>query len=213
MNEGSLHAALKDLLSEPGDEFEVELDGFVIDIQRGELLIEIQTTDFGAMGRKLDQVMTRFEVLIVHPIAVETYLNRKGAKTRRSPKRSDIYGLFDELVSFPTLLDHPNLSIEIMLVSVDKYQHHDPAMRRNRGGWRTHDRRLREIHSRHRFETIDDLGALIPAGLPPVFTTRDLALAAPTSRDRAQKMAYCLRQNGLFEVVDRTRSGYQYRVR
>jgi hypothetical protein len=164
------------------------------------------------MGRKLDQVLGRYRVLIVHPIAVETHLNREGAKTRRSPKRNDIYGLFDELVSFPTLLDHPHLAIEVVLVSIDKHQHHDPAMRRKRGGWRTHDRRLRHVQSRHRFDTIDDLRALIPAELPPVFTTSDLASAAVTRRDRAQKMAYCLRQIGLFEVVDRTRSGFRYRL-
>ncbi|MCP3992118.1 MAG: hypothetical protein GY724_23810 [Actinomycetia bacterium] len=164
------------------------------------------------MGRKLDRVLAQFRVLIVHPIAVETYLNREGAKPRRSPKRSDIYGLFDELVSFPTLLDHPNLSIEIILISVDKHQRHDPSLRRNRGGWRTHDRRLRQIHSHHRFDTVGDLAPLIPDGLPPVFTTADLASTVPTSRDRAQKMAYCLRQIGLFEVVDRTRSGYRYRL-
>ncbi len=188
------------------------LDGFVIDIRRGDQLIEIQTTSFASMGRKLDRVLAAHPVLIVHPIAVETYLHKPGAKTRKSPKRSDVYGLFDELVSMPTLLDHPNLEIEVVLVVVDKHQEADPSLRRNRGGWRTTDRRLREIRDEVRLQTVDDLVRFIPEGLPEVFTTADLARLAPTSRDRAQKMAYCLRDTGHFELIDRTRSGYRYQL-
>ena len=188
------------------------LDGFVIDIRRGDLLIEIQTGSFAAMGRKLDRVLSQYRVLIVHPIAVETYLHKPGAKPRRSPKRGDLYSIFDELVSMPTLLDHPNLAIEVFLVSVDSHQRADPSMRRNRGGWRTHDRCLREIRDRYRFEEMADLAALVPDGLPPVFTTADLATAVPTTRPRAQKMAYCMREIGAFEVLRRTRKGYEYRL-
>ena len=212
LNEGSLHAALKDELARPGDELEVPLDGFVIDIRRGDLLIEVQTTSFASMGRKLDRILSEYRVLIVHPIAVETYLHKPGNKPRKSPRRGDIYALFDELVSMPTMLDHPHLAIEVFLVAIDKYQQADPSLRRNRGGWRTHDRKLRQIHARHRFDDMIDLATLIPDGLPPVFTTADLARAAPTSRVRAQRMAYCLRDVGLFEVVSRGRNGYEYRL-
>ena len=184
----------------------------MIDIRRGNLLIEIQTASFAAMGRKLDRVLSEYQVLIVHPIAVETYLHKPGAKPRRSPKRGDIYSLFDELVSMPTLLDHPNLSIEVILAVVDTYQREDPTMRRNRGGWRTYDRGLRAIRSTHRFDRVVDLGTLVPDGLPAVFTTAELAVAAGTPRHRAQKMAYCLREIGLFELVRRTRQGYEYRL-
>ena len=62
LNEGSLHAALKRLYSEPGDAFEVPRAGFVIDIVRDEdmpteRLIEIQTGSFGALGNKLDRLL------------------------------------------------------------------------------------------------------------------------------------------------------------
>jgi hypothetical protein len=188
----------------------VDLDGFVIDIRRGDLLIEIQTGAFAAMGRKLDRLLADHRMLLVHPVAVETYLRRPGGYSRRSPKRNDLYGLFDELVSLPTMLDHPNLSLEVVLVAVDKIQEPDAALRRRRGGWRTVDRCLREIRSRHRFDGPGDLAALVPAGLPATFSTADLALAAGTSRVRAQKMAYCLRANELVEPVRRTRQGVLY---
>ncbi len=188
------------------------LDGFVIDIRRGDQLIEIQTTSFAAMARKLDHLLGAHRVLIVHPIAVTTYLHKPGAKPRRSPKRGDLYALFDELVSMPTLLDHPNLELEVVLVSVDKHQVEDPTLRRNRGGWRTTDRVLRSVEATHRFRTVTDLGRLVPDGLPARFTTADLAPAAGTTRDRAQRMAFCLRQVGLFDLVGRSRRGYQYQL-
>ena len=84
LNEGSLHAALKELYAEPGDRFELPLDRFVIDIARAELdselLIEIQTGSFGAMGRKLDFLLPDYRMLLVHPIANASYLVRGDAK-------------------------------------------------------------------------------------------------------------------------------------
>ena len=55
LNEGSLHASLKRRYARPGDDFEVSIEGFVIDIVRArgepdELLIEIQTGSFRAMA-------------------------------------------------------------------------------------------------------------------------------------------------------------------
>ena len=43
LNEKPLHASLKAWYAQPGDRFEVNVDGSVIDIVRGELLVEIQT--------------------------------------------------------------------------------------------------------------------------------------------------------------------------
>jgi len=210
LNEGSLHAALKADYAQPGDEFEVPLDRFVIDIRRDDLLIEIQTSSFASMGNKLDHLLPDHRVLLVHPIAVETYLQKPGAKPRKSPKRGSVYDLFEELVSIPTLLDHPNLSLEIALVSVTKVQEPDPKLRRGRGGFRTSDRILREVVERHRFDQVTDLLDLVPDGLPAEFTTADLAALAGIKRDIAQRMAYCFRPLGLFHERHRTKAGIHY---
>ena len=212
LNEGSLHAALKQMYSEPGDEFEVPLGRFVIDIRRPDLLVEIQTGSFGAMGKKLDHLLPDHKMLLVYPIAVESYLERSGAKTKKSPKKSSVYGLFNELVSIPTLLDHPNLTLDVVLVSVNKVQVEDPKARRGRGGWRTSDRVLREVKERHRFETAHDLLRLLPDGLPEIFTTADMAEVGPFKRDVAQQMAYCFRALGFFDEQGRTKAGYNYRL-
>jgi len=210
LNEGSLHAALKRHYSEAGDEFEVPLNRFVIDIKRGRQLIEVQTSSFAAMGKKLDHLLPDYNVLLVHPIAVESVLQRPGKPDRRSPKRGSIYSLFEELVSVPTLIDHPNLTIEAVLVSVTKVQIEDPLARRGRGGYRTADRVLRKIVDTHRFANAADLFQLVPDVLPEPFTTADLATAANVKRDVAQRMAYCFRPLGYFNEVGRTKAGINY---
>lgn len=213
LNEGSLHAALKDWYAAPGDAFEVPLEGFVIDIKRDDQLIEVQTGSFGAMGRKLDRLLPEYQILLVYPVAVESWLHKPGASPRRSPKKGSVYSLFDELVSLPTLLDHPNLTLDVVLVSVDKIQVDDPKARRGRGGFRTVDRKLREVVDRHRFETIEDLLRLVPVeDLPKEFTTADIAKAAGVSREVARKIAYCFRPLGIFDELRRTRAGYVYRL-
>ena len=196
--------------AEPGDRFEVPLDGFVIDIVRDGSLIEIQTGSFGAMGKKLDHLLPSNQILLVYPIAVETYLQKPDVTPRKSPKHGSVYDLFAELVSIPTLLDHPNLSLEVVLVAVTKVQVADAKVRRGRGGFRTEDRQLREILGRHRFNDGRDLLELVPDGLPPVFTTADLARRAGIGRGVAQQMAYCLRPLGLFIEQGRTKAGIKY---
>jgi hypothetical protein len=217
LNEGSLHAALKQYYSLPGDAFEVPFDRFVIDIVRdqgtaSELLIEIQTGAFAAMGAKLDRLLTNHRLLLVHPIAFRTILDRPDSKPRRSPKRGSIYNLFDELVSIPTLLDHPNLQLDVVLVSTAKTQVHDPKVRRGRGGWRTVDRRLDEVLGVERFNDVAALGRLLPDTLPKPFTTADIADRAGISRDLAQKLAYCFRAVHLIDEIGRSRDGKCYRL-
>ena len=54
--ERSLHAGLKDYLAREGDQFEVKLGRFVIDIVGGELLIEIQARHLYPLRSKLLQL-------------------------------------------------------------------------------------------------------------------------------------------------------------
>ena len=72
LREKPLHAALKRWCAEPGDRFEVPIDGFVIDVVREDLLIEVQTKGFSSMKRKLGLLLEAgHRVLIVHPIPIE----------------------------------------------------------------------------------------------------------------------------------------------
>ncbi|MEZ5340367.1 MAG: hypothetical protein R2706_02660 [Acidimicrobiales bacterium] len=108
-------------------------------------LIEIQTSGFendGKQARPPPRV-----VRDPHRAPVTGWhLARAGRHPRRkSPKRGSIADLFDELVSVPTLLDHPNLTLDVVLVNVTKTQVFDPNAKRRQGGYRTVHRRLDDI--------------------------------------------------------------------
>jgi hypothetical protein len=51
LNEGALHAQLKDWYRRRGDRVEQMVDGFVVDLIRGNLLVEIQTGGFTPLRR------------------------------------------------------------------------------------------------------------------------------------------------------------------
>jgi len=205
LNESSLHAAIKDFLALPGDRFEVPLAGFVIDIVRGDELIEIQTGSFGALGNKLDRLLGDHHIRIVHPIAHETWIARPGKRTRKSPRHSSVLDLFAELTSLPTLLDHPNLTLEVLLIEEEQLRESG-----RRGERKVMDRRLRAVRAWRRFEDLSDLAALLPVTLPRTWTTADLAEAAGITRRLAQSMAYCLHANELIVELTRDRTGRTY---
>lgn len=207
LNEQPLHAGLKEWYAQPGDRLEVAVDGFVIDIVRDELLIEIQTGNFSSIKHKLRDLVTRHALRLVYPIAREKWLlklpkREEGeTKRRKSPKRGQIEELFRELVSFPELLKERNFSLEVLFIQEEEVRRYDGKRRWRRRGWVTEERRLLAVKERQVFEAPGDMIGVLPTGLPREFTTADLAEGLGRSRWWGQKMAYCMRKMGLIEQV------------
>lgn len=215
LKESHLHAALKQWCAQPGDEFEVSVGQYVIDIVRGGQLIEIQTRGFSSMRQKLDSLLDEHAIHIVHPIAARKWIVRgphdgKGSSRRKSPKSGTFYDLFAELVSFPWLIDHPNLSLEIVMTDQEEVRRFDGNKSWRRKGWTVIDRRLLEVTGSFNVERPEDLAALIPAEVPETFTTADLSKAIGRPKRAAQQMAYCLREIGVIDVVGKQGNALQY---
>ena len=216
LNEKPLHAALKKWYSQPGDRLESSVDGFVVDIVRGHLLIEIQTGNFAAVKRKLAKLTVGHRVRLVYPIAQDKWIIRLAedghsqVSRRRSPKRGAIEHLFDELVSFPELLLNPKFSIEVLLVQEEEVRRHDAVRGWRRKGWVTYEHRLLRVIERRLFQGSADIFALLPSTLSEPFTTTDLAQAIAKPRRLAQKMVYCLRLGGLIKQVGKTGNAILY---
>jgi hypothetical protein len=203
LREGPLHRDLKALLAAPGDAFEVRVDGYVIDLVRADgELVEIQTGGFSPLRKKLDALLDRHPVRIVHPIPAERRIIRVDEdglvlSTKRSPKKPGAATIFEGLVSFPTLLSHPNLTIEILLCREDHVR--KPAPVRGRRYLRDPgERRLVEVLSRIELAGPTDAARLIPEFDAP-FTTRELAKAMRVPLPLAQKTAHCLRALDVIE--------------
>jgi hypothetical protein len=204
MREGPLHAAVKELLAEPGDRLEVPVERFVIDLVRanGEL-VEVQTGGFAPLGRKLDALLDKHRFRIVHPVAAERRIVRADEhgevlSVRRSPRRASAVDVLDKLVAFPSLLSHPNLTVEVLLLRED----HVRAARPDTSGRRRRDpgeRRLVDVLDRVEIRSPEDVLRVLPSLPHEPFSTRDLAELLGCSTVLAQRTAYCLR---IIELIE-----------
>lgn len=213
--EKSLHAALKEWLAQPGDQQEVRVDGFVIDIVRGENLIEIQTRHLGAIKRKLAHLLPHHPVHLIHPIAAEKWIIRQTAggqpiSRRKSPKRGHLIDIFAELVRIPHLLPHPDLTVTVLLTQQEEIWRDDGQGSWRRKRWSVHDHHLLDVVTQHTFTTVNDWAALLPEELPQPFTNRELAAALACRQNLAQKMTYTLRHAGLIEAVGKKGNAWLY---
>jgi hypothetical protein len=214
MQEGSLHSSLKAWYMLPGDRCEVTVDGYLVDIVRGELLIEIQTRNFAALKQKLKTLIERHPIRLVYPIPQEKWIVHMAADgqtpegRRRSPKRGSVEQLFDELVSFPQLFRKPSFSLEVLMIREEELRCR--AALRSRKEWSTIDHRLLQVVDRAIFQSPLDLRDLLPKGLQPPFTSRDLAIALQQPHRLAQRMAYCLRGMSALAVVGKRGNSLLY---
>ncbi|MGE0708804.1 MAG: hypothetical protein AB7N76_21605 [Planctomycetota bacterium] len=204
-NEGPLHAALKAWYALPGDRVEVPIDGRQIDLVRGDLLIEVQTQGLSALRGKLEALTKRHPVRLVYPVSLARWIVRvdrlgRVLGRRRSPRPGRLEDAFAELVSLPRLFAQESFSCELLLTHEEVVRRLEPGRARRRRGWVVVERRLVSVVGRRVLESKDDLRDLLPAGLPPVFTTADLASGLRVPRGLAQKMAYCLRGAGAIEA-------------
>lgn len=216
MQESSLHAALKDRYTRPGDLQEVQVGGYFIDVVSGDTLIEIQTGNFTHLKDKLSALLDAHPVLLVHPIAVEKWIVRLPAEgdtpldRRKSPKRGRLEDLFLELVRIPHLVNHPNFALEVVLVQEEEIRRDDGKGSWRRRGWSILDRRLLDVVGSVRLRSALDFNAFLPDDLPEPFTSRQLARAMGAPGYLANKALYCLRLIGLVEVTGKQKRAYLY---
>lgn len=207
LREKSLHAALKAHYALPGDRLECDVNGYVVDIVRESgACVEIQTRHLAAMKPKLNRLLDEYPVRVVHPVAQERTILRvdtDGAivSRRKSPKRGTVYDLFPELVSLPRMVAHPNLTLEVLLIREEQVWMDDGLGSWRRKHWSIADRRLTAVCEAVTLASLADFAALVPDGLPDEFDSGELAESIRQPRALAQKMSYCLREMGVFQLA------------
>jgi hypothetical protein len=204
--ETTLHRQLKELYAGDGQQVEVRLGRFRIDaIVDGEL-VEIQHGSLAAIRDKIAKLCDEHPVRVVKPLVVSKLLIKRAKKNgkiidrRYSPLRGGVLQVFDELVYFTRVFPHPRLTLEVALVEIEEWRYPGHGRRRR---WRerdhlVEDQKLVAIRETHTFRTARDLASLLPATMPKIFDTADMAKALGVQRWIAQRIAYCLRKmNGI----------------
>jgi len=217
LREKPLHASLKRWYADVGDAVEVPVSGFLIDLVRSGMLIEVQTRGFSSMRDKARTLLGEGHRLrIVHPIAENRWIVKVSddgtiLDRRLSPKHGRPVDVVRELVSFPDLLGHPNLDIDLVLTHEEEVRRHTPGRSWRRHGWSVVERRLVGVVGSMLISDAPGLASLLPVTLPEPFTTSDLATELAVPRRTAQQMAYCLRTLGMIEGVDKRGNAVAYR--
>ena len=212
LREGPLHRELKALLAAPGDAFEVKVDGYVIDLVRA---TASWSRSRPAASRRCARSSTRCSTATGSGSSTRSRPSGGSSASTRtawcsrpsaSPKKPTAATIFEGLVSFPTLLEHPNLTIEVLLCRGGPRPQARAGARPPlpaRPGRAPPDRGPRSASS---YAARPTRPALIPAFDEP-FTTKELAKAMRVPLPLAQKTAHCLR------ALERPRAGGHARPR
>lgn len=218
LREKALHASLKSWYQRPGDRVEVPIEGYVIDLVRRDLLIEIQTTGFSSLKSKVVTLLDKGHRLrIVHPIPSVKWIVKLGpdgaiVDRRQSPKHGQVVDIFAELVSFPRLLRRDGLEIEVLMTLEEERRRHEPGKAWRRRGWVVVERALIDVESSTTIDASTQLVDLLPEDLPERFTTADLAERLGIRRRTAQQMAYCLRAVGVISPLGKRGRAVEFRI-
>ncbi len=218
MVENSLHEGVKRWYAEPGDLIEENVEGYLIDVVRGEQLIEIQTSNFSAIKKKLAKLIHHHSVRLAHPVSQRKWIVRIDANgepisRRRSPRRGRVEDVFLVLVYMPNLSQEPNFSLEVLLIHSEEVLIDDGRGSWRRRGWSIHDRRLLEVLESHVFSEPRDFHRLLPESLQPEFTARQLSEALGLRQNIAQKMVYTLRHMEAIEAIGKRGRARVYSIR
>ena len=214
-NENPLHLALKEWCAGADAEFEVPLEGYIIDAIVDGVLIEVQTRNFTQMRSKLKKLVESHPVRLVHPVSFEKWIVRldpegEQLSRRKSPKKGRMEDVFSELVTFPKLMAERNFSLEVVLIEEEEIRVVDGKRRRWGRDFKREERRLLKVLDSKLFTQPRDMAALIPDSVGEPFTTNDIAKACKLPRILAQKMAYCLREMGAIVPLERKKKGILY---
>lgn len=210
LRESTLHSNLKLWIKEQGDQLELPIENFIIDIVRDDLLIEIQTKNFSSIKRKLKTLLKNHRVLLIHPIVKDKWIItldqqlNKIIRKRLSPIHLSYLDIFEELIRIPNLIANPNLTIELLLVEIEEFRVNDGKGSWRRKGWSIYDKRLVNVAEKKVFCSPIDFLMLKPSSLKLPFTNVELAHSLKKPLNLAQKMSYCLRKMGIIKLVGKS---------
>ena len=206
LKESSLHNEIKQWYRQEGDLLEIKCGGYTIDILRGDWVIEVQTGSFSKLRKKLSELLIDHRVRLVYPVPVRKWISRieeLGGTTvsrRFSPKQGSEYSVFDELVFLQSLINSPNLSLEILLIEQEDIWINDAKGSWRRKRWSILDRQLLCVINRAVFTSIDDYRFLLPEDLGQIFSSRELSNGAGITPGLARKMLYCFTIMGIIQA-------------
>ncbi len=190
LNETPLHRTLKTLyqVENPGSITETPVGPYIADILCPDgSIIEIQTTSVSHLLEKCVHYMeNKHKVTVVYPLPVQKFIETYSpggelVRRKKSPKKLNIYGVFKELTGIHSILLNRNFTLHVLEVTISEQRRQTEAPVQSSNGrrrflkdWVKYGKKLEEISTRHIFHGKKTYKKLLPKGLSPTFTIREL---------------------------------------
>ena len=217
--EKTMHNILKNYYSGSEDFQEIPVNEFVADIYMDEHIIEIQTGNFNKLRKKLDSFLEEYKVTIVYPVVYNRYITYIDKETgtlsekRKSTRKDTYYTAFKELYKIKTYLNHPNLTLRLLMLEADEYKLENPNLKNKRRRAEKYDIVPSKILDEMVIECSRDFIQLIPVELEDNFTAKDFASAAKIHVSYAQLILNIFHYLGIVERVGKSGNSYIYEVK
>jgi len=174
LNEKSIHAALKRYFSETPD-LEAKIGTFVADAAGESGIFEIQTADWGKLNKKLDVFLEASHVTVVYPFEERVHIININEQTGGFLKNSvrnnkDLTKFFLELYRIKGFLTHPNLTVCLVGLEIEKFRYINPAKPRKKG---LSIKKPLALLSETYLNCGDDYRMFLPQDLPELFTKKN----------------------------------------
>jgi hypothetical protein len=216
MKETALHLEIKNWYSKPGDLLEHDVNGFIVDILRGDQIYEIQTGNFSKIKNKIRKLSKTHKLVIVYPVPVVRYIRRVEQETgvtlsrRKSPKKFSPLAVFGELVYLIQVIQDLKITFEILNVKDEIIYTNDGKGSWRRKGWSVSDRKLSSVEGKIVINQPLDFVHLLPEDLPAQFTTRILSKKGKIPIRLARQTTYCLYHLGLLQRSGKKGNAWLY---
>ncbi len=218
--EKTLHAVLKAYEDPDEDHHEIPIESYIADIycRETESITEIQTANLGSLRDKLDAFLPLYRVTVVYPIPASKWITwidpetGELGKRNRSPKKGSFYSAFKELYKISSYLDHPNLTVKLILLDIEEYRLQDGWGREGKRGSHRYDRVPTRIVSETVLTEPRDYLQFVPFDLEEPFTARELARSCGFPRESFSTEALILRKMGVIEQTGKKGRAYLYRA-
>ncbi|TRO49170.1 hypothetical protein E2P47_01665 [Candidatus Bathyarchaeota archaeon] len=218
ITEYSLHSQIKNWYSVLGDEVEAKVDDYIVDIIKGDMLIEIQTKNLSAIKKKLVKLLVSHKVRLVYPIAKLKwilYTSSQGEimRKRRSPKKGNLLDIFNELVYVADLFNQGNFSFEVLFIEEEELRCNDGKGSWRRKGISIKDRKLLEVFNQVLFNNRKDFLKFLPTDLENPFTNRILARKLGISVRDSRRITYSLRKMNILAITNNKKRELFFKIR
>lgn len=169
--EKTVHAILKNTKDPDETHQEVPVGNYIADICDGHQIIEVQSAGFGRMWPKLEAFLPEYEVTIVYPIPHIKYITWVDPQTgefmerNKSHHTGSFYHAFKEMGKIRSLLTHPNLTINPMLIDMEEYKLLDGWSYDRKRGSHRYDRIPMSIYDEVYLRSPEDYAMFVPEAL------------------------------------------------